>query len=75
MWGDDFHKKFQILKTFFFRFYYILLNIKRHRNIQGFALVRAVLFKLFETILKPETNSETEFKIALKIVNIHLGII
>ena len=57
VWGDDFHKKFQILEKKKFSFYFITINflmlllhhktLKGSRNIQGFALIRAVLFDLF----------------------------
>ena len=52
VWGYDFHKKFQILEK---KFHFILLHLiflmllllhktlKGSRNIQGFALIRAVL--------------------------------
>ena len=53
VWGDDFHKKFQILEEKKFSFYFITFNflmllllhktLKGSRNIQGFALIRAVL--------------------------------
>ena len=35
MWGDDFHKKFQILDFFFLHFNHILLNIKRQSEHSG----------------------------------------
>ena len=38
VWGDDFHKKF--IKKF-----QIPTALKGSRNIQGFVLIRAVLFK------------------------------
>ena len=45
MWGDDFHKNYQIL-DFFFHFYYILLNINRQSEHSG---------------LRPDTSSLVEF--------------
>ena len=54
VWGDDFHKKFQVLE-FFFAFYFVTFNflillllhetLNGSWNIQGFALIRAVLFR------------------------------
>ena len=52
--GDDFHKKFQIKKKFhfvFITFIFLMLlllhkTLKGSRNIQGFALIRAVLYFL-----------------------------
>ena len=68
VWGDDFHKKFQILE-FFFSFCFIsfiFLNIiaarytlKGSRSIQGFALIRAVLFYLEKNSKKTPANTKT----------------
>ena len=59
MWGDGFHKNIQIKKNSFYFLTFIFLiilllhkTLKGSRNIQGSALVRAVMFKLkiFEKI-------------------------
>ena len=54
VWGDDFHKNFQILekKMYFILLYLVFFVITAHetskgsRNIRGFALIRAVLLCL-----------------------------
>ena len=55
MWGDDFHKNFQILEEknsfCFISFNFLMLLLLRKpykgsRNIQGFALIRAVLLTM-----------------------------